>query len=181
MNDDEEAEMTINGGMSEFLLPPSSFLLLLDPPASGAWNMAVDEVLLEAAAADGQCTLRFYRWEEPTLSLGYFQTYADRWQHEPSSHAAVVRRMSGGGAILHDAELTYSFAVPSHHPLANNRLGFYQAVHTALIEALAQWGIEAAMFAQGKAEGGGRKGQGERRVESGEWTARHQKSEIRNQ
>ena len=68
-----------------FILPPSPFRLLLDPPAAGAWNMAVDEALLEAAAAEGQCTLRFYRWQEPTLSLGYFQAYADRWQHAASS------------------------------------------------------------------------------------------------
>jgi len=60
------------------------FLLLLDPPAPGAWNMAVDETLLEAAANDGLCTLRFYRWIEPTLSLGYFQAYADREKHEAS-------------------------------------------------------------------------------------------------
>lgn len=134
----------------------SAFRLLLDPPASGPWNMAVDETLLEAAAADGQCTWRFYRWEEPTLSLGYFQTYADRWQHPSSSRAAVVRRTSGGGAILHDFELTYSVAVPSSHPLAVDRLGLYGAVHSALIEALAQWGIEAVMF-EPRAEGGGRK------------------------
>jgi lipoate-protein ligase A len=126
---------------------PAALRLLLDPPAPGAWNMAVDEALLEAAAAEGQCTLRFYRWQRPTLSLGYFQTYTDRWQHAASSHAAVVRRASGGGAILHDAELTYSFAIPDRHPLAIDRLGFYRAAHTALIAALAQWGIAAAMCA----------------------------------
>ena len=130
--------------------PRSTNLLLLDPPGLGAWNMAVDEALLEAAAAEGQCTLRFYQWSEPTLSLGYFQTYADRWQHDASSHSAVVRRSSGGGAIMHDIELTYSFAVPDRHPLAIDRLGFYQAVHQTLIATLGQWGIEATMFAQPK-------------------------------
>jgi len=127
---------------------PSPFLLLIDPPASGPWNMAVDEALLETAAAEGQCTLRFYQWSEPTLSLGYFQTYADRWQHKASSRSAVVRRSSGGGAIMHDLELTYSFAVPDRHPLAIDRLGFYQTVHKTLIATLAQWGIDAFMFAQ---------------------------------
>jgi len=131
--------------------------------------MAVDEALLEAAAAEGQCTLRFYGWEEPTLSLGYFQTYADRWQHEASSRSAVVRRNTGGGAILHDLELTYSFAVPDRHPLAIDRLGFYHAVHTTLIEVLGEWGIAAKMFVQ--MEGGGRKAEesrGEGREERGE-------------
>ncbi|MEN6407760.1 MAG: lipoate--protein ligase family protein [Thermoguttaceae bacterium] len=122
--------------------------LLLDPPAAGAWNMAVDEALLESAASDGRCTLRFYQWQEPTLSLGYFQTYADRWRHEPSRRAAAVRRASGGGAILHDHELTYSFAVPSDHPLAVDRLGFYRAVHQTLIETLSDWGVAATMFAE---------------------------------
>ena len=107
--------------------------------------MAVDEALLEAAAADGLCALRFYRWEEPTLSLGYFQPYDQRWQHAASRLCAVVRRASGGGAILHDRELTYSLAVPDRHPLAIDRLRFYQNIHTALIDALAGWGIEAKM------------------------------------
>jgi lipoate-protein ligase A len=133
---------------SSLILDPSSFILLIDPPASGAWNMAVDEVLLEAADAEGQCTLRFYQWEEPTLSLGYFQTYSDRWRHQASGRSAVVRRASGGGAILHDRELTYSFAVPNCHPLAADRLGFYRAVHLALIEVLADWGIEATLHSQ---------------------------------
>jgi lipoate-protein ligase A len=113
--------------------------------------MAVDETLLEAAAAEGQCSLRFYRWEEPTLSLGYFQTCADRWRHPASADCPMVRRQSGGGAILHDMELTYSLAVPERHPLAANRLQTYRVVHQSLIEALCQLGIEAAMFGCGTA------------------------------
>jgi lipoate-protein ligase A len=94
--------------------------------------MAVDEALLEAAAADGRSTWRFYRWEETTLSLGYFQPYEQRCA-------------SGGGAILHDRELTYSLAIPERHPLAIDRLGLYRVIHMSLIGALAQWGIEANM------------------------------------
>jgi lipoate-protein ligase A len=108
--------------------------------------MAVDEALLEAAASEGRSAMRFYRWEEPTLSLGYFQEFADRWKHPPSSRCPVVRRASGGGAILHDVELTYSLAIPDRHPLAANRLRTYQIIHETLIETLAQWGIQAGMF-----------------------------------
>jgi lipoate-protein ligase A len=126
----------------------SNFCLLIHPPAAGPWNMAVDETLLESAAADGQCTLRFYQWQEPTLSLGYFQTYADRWQHAASRQAIAVRRLSGGGAILHDGELTYSFAIPSRHVLASDRLRFYRATHNTLIAALAEWNIEATLFSR---------------------------------
>jgi lipoate-protein ligase A len=131
---------------SSFVNHHSSFALRLDPPAAGAWNMAVDEALLEAAAAEGQCTLRFYQWAEPTLSLGYFQAYEDRQQHEASRRSAVVRRTSGGGAIMHDIDVTYSLAVPERHPLAAGRLWTYQAVHNALIEVLAGLEIEASLF-----------------------------------
>src|SRR5687767_13677741 len=85
--------------------------LLIDPPASGAWNMAVDEALLASAAA-GVATLRFYTWSQPTLSLGYFQHAHQRDAHAASRSCPLVRRASGGGAILHDRELTYSLAVP---------------------------------------------------------------------
>jgi lipoate-protein ligase A len=94
--------------------------------------MAVDEALLAEAAEEGIATLRFYGWSEPTLSLGYFQDYADRRQHPPSLKAAVVRRQSGGGAILHDRELTYSFTLPGDHPLARDTHTLYTTVHTCL-------------------------------------------------
>jgi lipoate-protein ligase A len=110
--------------------------LLIDPPATGAWNMAVDELLLADAADRGLATLRFYRWSEPTLSLGYFQRFADREQHAASRGSAVVRRQTGGGAILHDRELTYSLALPAWHPLARTRQGLYRLVHQIFIDAL---------------------------------------------
>ena len=76
--------------------------LIIDPPASGAWNMAVDEALLIDAADSGIATLRFYQWDVPTLSLGYFQAYDDRHQHAASGDCVCVRRQTGGGAIVHD-------------------------------------------------------------------------------
>ncbi|MFH1922528.1 MAG: hypothetical protein ABIP48_21920, partial [Planctomycetota bacterium] len=129
-------------------LHPSSFAscrLLIDPPAPGAWNMAVDEVLMEWSAAMGGCALRFYRWREPTLSLGYFQEYEDRKRHAASLDCAVVRRTSGGGAILHDAELTYSFTLPRKGHLALDRLALYEVAHITLIEVLAERGIAASL------------------------------------
>ncbi|HEV2013667.1 MAG TPA: biotin/lipoate A/B protein ligase family protein [Candidatus Dormibacteraeota bacterium] len=89
--------------------------LLLDPPASGAWNMAVDEVLLDGVAAGSASpTLRFYQWAPPCLSLGYFQPFevvdVDSCR---ALGVEVVRRPTGGRAILHDRELTYSVALPA--------------------------------------------------------------------
>lgn len=124
-------------------MPPTPCRLLIDPPAPGPWNMAVDEALLEWAEQTGACALRFYCWDRPTLSLGYFQTFSDRLGHAASQGCPVVRRPSGGGAILHDRELTYSFAAPRAHRLGSRRLDLYAALHDTLIEALGQLGVEA--------------------------------------
>jgi lipoyl(octanoyl) transferase len=106
--------------------------------------MAVDDALMEAAAADGVAALRFYEWAEPTLSLGYFQRADDRRQHLASLACPLVRRSSGGGAILHDRELTYSLAIPSGHPWAANAERLYLATHEGLAAALATLGVAAS-------------------------------------
>ncbi len=120
--------------------------LILDPPGDGAWNMALDEALLESAKSEGLASLRFYSWQEPTLSLGYFQAHADRTGHVASTGCRMVRRASGGGAILHDAEITYSIALPQSHPAAAARVyTLYGALHQSLIEVLAEFGVEATL------------------------------------
>lgn len=120
--------------------------VIYDGPAAGAWNMAVDEALLESAAGSGETTLRFYQWSQPTLSLGYFQRLDDRRRHEASRGCAVVRRATGGGAILHDRELTYSFTAPLDDRFASQATALYRLLHGTLIETLAAWGIAAEMF-----------------------------------
>jgi lipoate-protein ligase A len=119
--------------------------LIVDPPLGGAWNMAVDEALLEEAAERGAASLRFYQWREPTLSLGYFQAYRERAAHPASQDAAVVRRLSGGGALLHDRELTYSLCLPVSHPLARQSAALYETVHRAIIETLVTCNLSPAL------------------------------------
>ena len=87
--------------------------LILDEPSSGAWNMGVDEALREWAETAGGLGLRFYQWAPATLSLGYFQTHRSRALHAGSAQLPLVRRASGGGAIVHDRELTYSLVGPT--------------------------------------------------------------------
>jgi lipoate-protein ligase A len=82
---------------------------------TGAWNMAADEALLHAAT-EGQATLRFYGWSEPTLSLGYFQRASDRLAQPMLRELPWLRRPSGGGALVHDRELTYALAIPALAP-----------------------------------------------------------------
>lgn len=120
--------------------------LIMNGAAGGVWNMAVDEVLLNSAAEFGQPSLRFYSWSEPTLSLGYFQQFAHRNRHAASRNCAVVRRASGGGAILHDHELTYSLALPLTDRWSLDLTEWYQTVHQVLIATLLSWSVDSSVF-----------------------------------
>ena len=120
--------------------------LLLDPPAAGPWNMAVDEMLLDWSGATRGLLLAI-------LSLAGTDTVAGllsrlrraRRSIPPAAQCPVVRRLTGGGAILHDAELTYSLVVPARHPLAVRRQWLYQAAHETLVETLAEFGVAATL------------------------------------
>lgn len=84
-------------------------LYLNHGPGEGSWNMAVDQFLLQ----DNRPWLRFYQWRIPTLSLGYFQSTKEI-DHESrrKNQVDLVRRRTGGKAVLHHLELTYSLALP---------------------------------------------------------------------
>jgi len=119
--------------------------VIVDPaPCSGAWNMAVDETLLESAVA-GRGSLRWYRWDQATLSLGYFQSPEQALADSRLRNLPIVRRLSGGGAIVHHHELTYSFALPAEHLLAATPRRLYTAVHERAIGVLAEFGYLAAL------------------------------------
>lgn len=133
--------------------------LIIDSPLPGPSNMARDEALLTLVGR-GQSppTLRLYQWDPPTISLGYFQRYADYASlPSPAGDLAVVRRLTGGGAILHDQELTYSITIPIDHPLVAggpNRL--YELAHDALIDALAIDGVPASRGCRSDGSGAAR-------------------------
>lgn len=87
---------------------------LVHGPASGAWNMAVDEALMESARG-GRVTLRFYRWEPGCLSFGRNQAARGRYDLGAAARRGydVVRRPTGGRSVLHHRELTYSVTAPA--------------------------------------------------------------------
>lgn len=124
--------------------------LLLSPPLDGADNMAFDAALMARARATGEGVVRVYSWCEPTLSLGRNQhareTYsADRLR----AHALpVVRRMTGGRALLHRREITYSVSAPApaHESLASS----YSAINALLLESLHSLGVEARLAPRGE-------------------------------
>ena len=120
--------------------------LIIDPPRDGAWNMAADEWLLHSTSEAGGGCLRLYRWDPATLSLGYFQSREECSSHRLGNGLPLVRRLSGGGAILHHHEWTYALALPIEHPLAQDRLGLYLAVHRTLLEWLTGLGFSARIF-----------------------------------
>lgn len=107
--------------------------------------MAIDEAILQTiGAGDAPATLRFYRWDEPTISLGYFQKYHEFAQQDAViGNLALVRRQTGGGAILHDDELTYSLALPVSDDGETDIEAMYKLVHDACIATLAQMGVQA--------------------------------------
>ena len=119
--------------------------LIIHDAAPGPWNMAVDQSLLESAAQLGLISIRIYRWNNPTLSLGYFQNSSDRNSHPASANCELVRRASGGGAILHDQELTYSIAIPIALLNQDRTQDLYTSAHTATIEVLARVGMQLKM------------------------------------
>ncbi len=124
----------------------SDWRLLIDSPADGVSNMARDEALFVLAGEGASPpTMRFYKWDPPTISLGYFQSYGEYESlAPPAGDLAVVRRTTGGGAILHDREWTYSIAMPASHPLVQaGATQLYDLVHAALIDTLALLGVRA--------------------------------------
>ena len=128
-----------------------SIRVIRDDPCDGPANMARDELLLQRIGrGESPPTLRLYGWSTPTVSLGYFQRYRDFEELPPPAGALpVVRRQTGGGAILHDQELTYSLTLPVGHPLARPPIArLYTAVHDAVVETVATWEIHAQPFGQ---------------------------------
>ncbi|MBN2064901.1 MAG: lipoate--protein ligase family protein [Sedimentisphaerales bacterium] len=114
-----------------------------DRPQTGKINMAVDRQILDMVeTGTSGPILRFYQWSEPTISLGYFQKESDIAQLPALlQELPWVKRMTGGGAILHDRELTYSLTVPLHSNQPVNDL--YRLVHDIFIQLLREKGIEA--------------------------------------
>lgn len=125
---------------------PLAIRLLHDPPLDGPANMARDEALLVGVGrGESPPTLRLYQWDPPTISLGYFQPYAEAAAlAAPAGGLAVVRRTTGGGAILHDLELTYSLTLPAGHALLHGGPNaLYEIAHDAVIACFARHGVAA--------------------------------------
>lgn len=123
-------------------------LLLEREPRTGAWNMALDEAIVDSVAAgESLPTLRFYQWDPPSLSLGKRQLLDDvDFARCQEAGVDVVRRATGGFAILHTDELTYSIAVKPNDPRAEGAvLDAYRRLSQGLLAGLRLLDVPAQM------------------------------------
>ena len=114
----------------------SGFRLILDPPRSATLNMAIDEMLLHSQrGTPHRPVLRFYTWEEPSITTGYFQKlgHVARKFDAEKKGIPVVRRLSGGGAVLHGEDLTFSLCLPIPNVFVPADVkGSYLKIHEAV-------------------------------------------------
>ncbi|MEW6600894.1 MAG: biotin/lipoate A/B protein ligase family protein [Nitrospirota bacterium] len=131
--------------------------IINDGAAPAFFNMALDEAISECVRQKASPpTLRLYEWDRPSLSIGCFQKISDiDTAYCREKGYPVVRRPSGGRAVLHDSELTYSFSSPADAPVFNSSLlENYAVISRALLSALKMIGIEAEASSNRKRGGG---------------------------
>jgi lipoate-protein ligase A len=126
---------------------PTRWRIVVTPAAPGAENMALDEALMERARSTGEFVARIYAWSRPTISLGRNQTAKGLYDLERirAMDLDVVRRPTGGRAILHHREITYSVTAPTGE---FGDLGqSYKNINLFLLDALSRLGVNAAIAA----------------------------------
>jgi lipoate-protein ligase A len=124
-------------------------------------NMAIDRAIL-VANSEGKVppTVRFYGWMPPAISIGYFQSLTDEIDLDVCKKLGVnyVRRITGGGAVFHDKELTYSIVIPESHPeIPKNIMKSYGRICGAVMKGLQHLGIESEYVPINDIITGGRK------------------------
>jgi lipoate-protein ligase A len=110
-------------------------------------NMAVDRAVLVTSSEDKVSpTVRFYGWKPSAISIGYFQSLEEEVDLDTCRKLGVdyVRRITGGGAVFHDEELTYSIVIPETHPqIPKNIMKSYGRICGAVMKGLENLGIES--------------------------------------
>ncbi|NPV05159.1 MAG: lipoate--protein ligase family protein [Syntrophaceae bacterium] len=123
-----------------------------------AENMAIDEAVFRLNRREGlPPTLRFFGWSPPAVSLGYFQKTGREIDVGACRRAGVdiVRRPTGGKAVLHEHELTYSLVAPADHPLfTGDIIGTYRVVSACIVEALCRLGLTPEVACDGRSAAG---------------------------
>lgn len=130
------------------------WLLMNSGVCDAAFNMALDEALLEAMSRLRRPVLRFYGWTTPAASFGYFQKYSG--VERATLLRPLVRRPTGGGIVPHDADWTYSFAVPPGHEWHSlAAIDSYRRIHEWIRDAFAKLKIHASLAPDKRSTGEG--------------------------
>ncbi|MBN1295911.1 lipoate--protein ligase family protein [bacterium] len=127
-------------------MPSESWDLLIQNRLPGSMNMALDELLLNRDST--RPMLRFYQWDRPTLTLGMAQRVDQHVCRKTVQDRGipVIRRLTGGKAVLHDQEITYSISGPiTCRPFCNNLLDAYQDIAEAFCDGFHRLDIPAHM------------------------------------
>jgi len=121
--------------------------LIVSKPHTGTMNMAIDEaVMLAVCRGESPPTIRFYRWSEPVITLGYFQRFNSEIDHVSCSKngVRVIRRLTGGRAVLHHLDLSYSLVAPeTNHVVKGTVEESYLKISRGLQYGLRKLGIAA--------------------------------------
>jgi lipoate-protein ligase A len=115
-------------------------------PCDASYNMALDEAIAtEVRKGTAPFTLRLYGWDRPALTLGCFQKTSDiNIEYCRAQNIPIVRRPTGGRAILHGDELTYSFSAKTDSgPFSHGLLDSYRKISTAFSIAFKKIGVSA--------------------------------------
>jgi len=143
----------------------------------GALNMGIDEALLGSVSRfEAEPTLRFYTWSPACVTVGYFQSLEEEVDLEACRRSGVdaVRRLTGGGAVFHDAELTYSIILPLSHELApDDILESYRRICSGLVAGLDRLGVEASFEPLNDISVGGKKISGNAQTRRGSCLLQH--------
>lgn len=125
---------------------PSRWRAVRTPPTDGARNMAIDQALLAVAPERGEAVFRTYAWDRPTISFGRHESVLTRFSDDAIRAAGLdaVRRPTGGRALLHAAEVTYSVTMPLDD--AEPWTVAYAAVNAVLTAALRSLGVDAVLW-----------------------------------
>jgi lipoate-protein ligase A len=130
---------------------PAEWRTVRSAPASGSYNMAVDSALMTAASDRGFGVWRTYAWSNPTVSFGRHEAIRDRFSPDSLAKAGLdaVRRPTGGRALLHDAEVTYSVTLPISDRTSWKAV--YSAINLILLSALRSMGVAAELVPESAA------------------------------
>ena len=128
-----------------------NFLALNSGKCGAAFNMALDEALLENISQLGKPVLRFYGWTEPAATFGYFQKFSE--VERAILLRPLIRRPTGGGIVPHDADWTYSFVVPPNHEWYSLKaIESYCRIHEWIQNAFAKLKIETELASESKVQ-----------------------------